>query len=115
MGSLAALEASRARHRWANRFRQLSAVCYRAGVQAALDDGHPLPAPHIHRTWIDLGSDEPIVTDVALGEVVLALDGEELGSALMPDGQWDVEALIDQARDSALMQFLLQRAERAPA
>lgn len=110
--AMGALERSRRRVRWSARLGGLLRASYRAGVQAALDDGHRIPPLRAVRTIVDLDGDAPIEVGPALGEITLLLCGEELGHVIAPDGQWDVDEIVQRAVDKLGMPALAALARR---
>lgn len=110
---LAAVEGARLRLRWSALMGRLLENSYRAGVQAALEDGHQIPPARYVRTVVDLDSDRPVETGAALGEITLTLAGEELGHVLAPDGQWDEDEIVQRAIDMLGMPALAAEARRA--
>ncbi|WP_217921331.1 glycosyltransferase [Miltoncostaea oceani] len=105
--ALRAAEATGSRFAWQALFRRVSGAVYCVGVQRALDDGHPLPAPSSSQTVVDLAGAVVRTSDIAIGEVSVRRGGAELAAFRLPDGQWDGELIVERLleREEALERF----------
>lgn len=95
--ALASLERAGRRRAWLGLLHGLCALAYRAGVQRAIESGHPLPAPVHRETCIDLSRHRRPGSAPGLGRVTLTLGASRLGAFHPRGGQWDVDIVVDRA------------------